>query len=450
MISARGKALKFSISFAALMGAMVVASSAANAGAFMLREQSVYYQGMSYAGAASGTDLSSMFWNPAAAAAAEGLNVSSNLSTVLADSEITASYASPYLGATGNESGGLGDPAFIPASYANLQLNDRLFLGLAINSQYGLTTKPDNTDWAGSPLAVKSRIFSVNVNPNIAYKVTPEFTVAAGVQVQYFDVLLYNGVNNALSLPGRRVEADDVGVGATAGFTWKPAPGTQIGVGYRSAIKHDLEGTCSGASLTTAATNPLGVSPYCNANRNPADVAGAVTADITLPEMVTFGLRQELSPVLALYGTVEWSNWSRISHNVLITNQSGGSNDLLSITYEDGWFVSAGLEYNYSPETTLRFGAGWEKSPTSDEHRTVMLPDNDRYWVSAGASYKFSENMTLDFAYSHLFVDKAPITTTSSSLGTLLVAEGDTNIDIVSVGFKYKMGGAEPVLEPLK
>ena len=177
----------------------------------------------------------------------------------------------------------------------------------------------------------------------------------------------------------------------------------------------------------------------------PGNVAGSMTADVILPEMVTFGLRQELSPALTLYGTVEWSNWSRIDHSVLITNQSGGSNDLLSIAYEDGWFVSAGLEYNYSPRTTLRFGAGWEKSPISDEHRTVMLPDNDRVWVSAGASYKFSEKMTLDLAYSHIFVEDAPITT-----GSYLTAEGDTSLDIVSVGFKYKMGDSTPELEPLK
>ncbi|MEJ2124818.1 MAG: outer membrane protein transport protein, partial [Alphaproteobacteria bacterium] len=403
----------------------------------------------------------SMFWNPAAAAAAEGLNVSSNLSTVIANSEINASSgrfapggAFSALNGFSGESGDIGDPALIPASYANYQINDRLFLGLALNSQYGLSTKPDDTNWAGSPLAVKSRIFSLNVNPTLAYKVTPELTVGAGLQVQYFDVLLYNGSGtifypsypSTATLPGRRVEADDVGFGATAGVTWKPAPGTQIGIGYRSAIKHDLEGKCSGASLTTLATGGF----YCNTGGSPLAGAGAVSTDIILPEMVSFGLRQELSPVLALYGTVEWTNWSRIDHNVLITNQSGGSNDLLSITYEDGWFVSAGLEYKYSPSTTLRFGAGWEKSPITDEHRTVMLPDNDRYWLSAGASYKFSDKMTLDFAYSHLFVKDAPITTTSASLGNLLTAEGETNIDIVSVGFKYKMGGAKHELEPLK
>ena len=81
-----------------------------------------------------------------------------------------------------------------------------------------------------------------------------------------------------------------------------------------------------------------------------------------------------------------------------------------------------------------------------------MLPDADRFWLSAGASYKISDKATLDLAYSHLFVDDAPITTISSlpPYPTLLTAEGDTNIDIVSVGFKYKMGGAEPELEPQK
>jgi long-chain fatty acid transport protein len=453
MVAVRGMGLKFGVSLAALVCAMSVGATAAHAGAFALREQSAYYQGMSFAGEAVGNDLSSMFWNPAAAAAAAGLNVQGHLSTVMADSEMTATggllapgHPLGALNGFSGESGGIGDPAVIPATYANYQFSNQLFFGLAVNSQYGLTTKPDDTDWAGSPLAVRSRIFSVNVNPTLAYKVTPTLTIGAGLQVQYFDVALYNdplktGVQQLPLLPGRHVQVDDIGFGATAGITWKPAEGTQIGLGYRSAIKHNLDGSCSGMSVTTRATGGF----YCNAGGNPANGAGAVNADVVLPEMVSLGLRQQLSPALAAYGTVEWTNWSRITSPVTIVNESGGSNDLLSISYQDGWYVAGGLEYAYSPALTLRTGIGWEQSPTTDEHRSVMLPDNDRFWLSGGATYKFSDKMSMDFAYSHLFVKDAPITT-----GVYLTAEGETSIDIVSASFKYKIGGAEPELEPLK
>jgi long-chain fatty acid transport protein len=56
----------------------LVLSTSAHAGGFAVREQSAYYQGMSFAGNAAGDDLSSMFWNSAAAAAAPGINVASH------------------------------------------------------------------------------------------------------------------------------------------------------------------------------------------------------------------------------------------------------------------------------------------------------------------------------------------------------------------------------------
>lgn len=459
MIAIRGKKLKFGVSLVALVCASAAAVSTAHAGAFALREQSAYYQGMSFAGEASGSDLSSMFWNPAAAAAAAGLNTEINVSVVDAHSKMTATGGALAPGGAldgvgvnnfNGESGDIAYPTAVPSGYGNMQLSEKLFLGIAINSQYGLVTKPEDTNWAGSPLAIKSSIHSVNVNPTLAYKLTPQLTVGAGLQVQYFHVLLYSGdvtVPTPATLPGRRLEADDVGFGGTAGLIWKPADGTQIGIGYRSAIKQKLDGTCSGASLTTAATS--GVSPYCNAGGNPANGAGSVTADLNLPQMLSIGIKQRLTGRTSLYGTAEWTDWSSIDKPILITNHSGGSNDLLPITYKDGWFVSAGLEYAFTPSTTVRFGGGWEKSPTADEHRTVMLPDNDRFWLSAGASYRVSEKMSVDFAYSHLFVDDAPITTTSS-LGTLLTAVGQTDIDIVSASIKYKWGGGDTSLEPMK
>ena len=52
---------------------MMSASTAALAGGFAPREQSAYFLGTSFAGAAAGGVLSSMFWNPAALGQFEGI-----------------------------------------------------------------------------------------------------------------------------------------------------------------------------------------------------------------------------------------------------------------------------------------------------------------------------------------------------------------------------------------
>ena len=431
--------VKYGASLAALICAVAGLGTEAQAGAFAIREQSAYYQGMSFAGAGTGDTLSSMYWNSAAAAAAPGMNTETHVSIILPDSEISldsgvAVNTPPFGAGLGKESGDIADPAVVPASYANYQINDRLYLGLAINSGFGLVTKPDNENWAGAVLAVTSDVFSMNINPTIAYKLTPELTVGVGVQVEYLDIRLRND-GRALGRAPRDAELDDVGIGFTAGASWKPAQGTTLGIGWRSAVDFDLEGDYHAGAF----------------NSNNAQ------ANLTLPDIVTIGLRQTLTPQLDLLAGYEWTNWSTVG--TIPVHANGIVPESLRLNYEDGHFVSLGLEYKYSPATTFRTGIAWEKSPISDEERNVLLPDADRFWVSVGATHKFSEKVSVDVGYTHIFADDAPIcrntsgnpcTSTTTPATTLIKGEAEGSVDIISASFKYKWDDAEPELEPLK
>jgi len=442
----QGKGLTIAASIAALAATGVLTAQDARAGAFAVREQSAYFQGMSFAGSAAGNELSSMFWNSAAAAAKDGINTESHGSLVIPHTEINATggaLANPVFGLE-TESGDIGSPTFVPSSYANYQLTDRLYVGLATNAQYGFTTKPENLDFVGTPLATTSEVFSININPNVAYKLTPELTVGVGAQILYADVRLRSSnTANVNAIPGlaaatdREVEVDDWAFGATAGVIWQPSPNTSLGIGYRSAIEVNAEGTCVGNSSIGA----LSGAPGCGAT--PIGVG----TSLTLPDLVTASFSQRVSERFKVLGTVEWTNWSRVGAEAVFEDDAGNPVDVFPLGYDDGWFFSGGVEYAYSPYTTLRGGLGYEISPIPDEERNVSLPDNDRVWLSVGASTKLTESIEIDLAYTHLFVEDAPINTGD---GALLQAESTGDIDIISASFKYKWGGAEPALEPLK
>jgi long-chain fatty acid transport protein len=403
------------------------AASEAQAGAFGIREQSSYYQGMSHAGSGTGDVLSSMFWNSAAAAAAPGFNTESHVSLIVPDSTIEATGGAAL--GLGSASGDIADPALVPSSYANYQVNDRLFFGLAINSPFGLVTKPDNI-WAGSPIAVTSDVFSINVNPTVAYKLTPDLTVGVGVQIEYLKVRLTNQ-GSLLGGADRSAELDDIGFGFTAGASWNVRPGTTIGIGYRSAVDFELEGDYD-----------LGAFSTDNAQ-----------ADLTLPDMVTIGLRQKITDRFDLLLGYEWTNWSELGE-IPVRNTP----ETLALNYDDGHFFSVGLEYAYTPDTKFRAGVAYEISPISDEERNVLLPDADRWWLSVGATTKLTEKVSVDLAFTHIIADDAPICRAATpgappcaeGLPTLIEAEGDATVNIFSASFKYKWGGSEPELEPLK
>jgi long-chain fatty acid transport protein len=446
--------VKYGASLAALACAIAAIGTQAQAGAFAVREQSAYFQGMSFAGAAAGQELSSMFWNSAAAAAAPGMNSETHVALVVPHTEVESTGTSLLDGALGldTKSGQIGDPTPVPASYFNYQINEKLFVGMAINGQYGFTTKAENADFAGTPIATTSKIFSINFNPTVAYKISPELTIGVGAQILYADLALTStnsegvtaaATRGAIVSSGRRTEADDWGFGGTAGILWQPAPGTSIGVGYRSQIELEGKGTCTGFGLSNIAAGQIG------GNATGCLVGANVEADLTLPDLVTASFRQRLNDQWTVLGTVEWQNWSVVGERAEFKNAAGQTVDVFPLDYDDGWFFSLGGEYKYSPDWTFRAGLGYELSPISDEVRNVSLPDNDRIWLSFGASHRLTEKITIDLAYTHLFVKDAPVKT-ASALGTLIEAEATGDIDILAASFKYHWGEREPELEPLK
>ena len=61
-----------------LVGSSLMIATSAIAGGFAIREQSTTGLGLAFADAAAGSDLSSMFWNPAAVTAVDGMNTVSS------------------------------------------------------------------------------------------------------------------------------------------------------------------------------------------------------------------------------------------------------------------------------------------------------------------------------------------------------------------------------------
>jgi long-chain fatty acid transport protein len=426
--------------------ALFVATGMAQAGGFAVREQSAQFQGSSFAGNAAGGALSSMFWNPAAVGQFNGINTESAYSVILPDSNVHALAGSTLLGfgAPAN-SGNIGVDALVPASYGSMQLSPNVVLGLSLNAPFGLTTKPENHYWAGFTQATTSQIKTYNLQAALGYRVAPGLIIGAGLQVELIEGKLKKAqpIGGPLSSsPNAVLDADDVAVGFTAGILWTPNRGTSIGLGFRSSIDHDLDGS-------------LKISDQ------PGFGSAGVTANVKTPETVTLSIRQDLTPRLTALGTVEWANWSRLSSlDVVCTSTAallgcaGGAGTLqssLPLGWHDSWFFAAGLEYAMSPALTLRTGLAWEKSPIQNaDERTVRVPDADRIWASIGASWKINANASLDIGYSHIFADDARIDRTEpvTGLGNVrLVAETEGSVDIVSVGFKYKFGGRP---EPMK
>ena len=447
------RAVLFSSTLLAGMGAGTLS---AQAGGILVHEQSTYFQGTSFAGAAAnGPALSSMFWNPATITGqGRGLSSETNATVIFSRSEISPLTANAVTGANLvplGPSGDIAKDAFVPASYYTYGWNEWLTFGLALNSPFGLVTEPRPT-WAGMFYSRKSDVFTINANPNVAVKINDWLSVGVGAQVQYIRVKLHSafpGSGVAAAFPDTlTLEGDSIDAGFTAGITITPTPWTSIGIGYRSRIDHSLEGDIFRPTFTTIAPPPLPpvpvTVPFAFVN---------FSATVPLPDIATASIRQKITETFTLLGTVEWTNWSRLGTIPIATfpvapdvARVPGS---LPFEWRDGWLFSIGGEYQYQPNLLLRAGIGFERSPVDDRVRGTRLPDNDRLWVSAGATYNWNERLALEIAYSHVFVDSTPINIVPGNplfnplLGTF-VGTADSQIDILSVALRYRWAPAAP------
>ncbi len=411
---------------------MLVATAAANAGSFALREQSAYGQGSSFAGIAAGGALSSMFWNPATITQFNGKTIEQVATGVMPHSSHTTTAATGS-SSTFGDPGSQGIAALVPAGYSSWQVNDKIWLGMAVNAPFGLGVHFPQVNVASSGGSANSaKVDTYNFSPTIAYKINDMVSVAVGLQAQYLKAS-YDIYLGAAPLIGS-LNGGGWSYGWTAGVTLTPLPKTTIGLGYRSAIDQKVNGTL--------VTNGVGGS-----------TPGSVNLTLPLPDTLTVGLRQGIGERFTLLAGVEWANWSRIGRvPVLQANGAaatlGGAALAFPFNYRDGWYYSLGGEYKLDPAWTVRAGIAFERTPISDDVRTVRIPDNDRMWYSVGASYKPAsiKGLNLDVGYSFIDVKSASICmgaasgcpTNPWSGASTYIGSVKSTINIVSVGVRYQ------------
>jgi len=371
------------------------------AGGFYLQEQSPIETGRALSGAgAAADDPSAIYFNPAAMTNLAGVQISAGGSALMASASQSnrGSYRT-YPGSTvrapvtGNDGGNPFEKVIpVPSFYATGQVTDRLWLGLGVNAPFGLKLEYDD-GFFGRYDSLYTDLKTYNIQPTAAYKLNENFSIGGGVDVQYVKVTLTNALPQVSPLIAgdgfARVKGDDWSVGWNAGLFYTDGA-TNVGVSYRSGMKHVLQGTQTVSGLVGL---PNGEQ--------------SATAPLNLPDIVTVGFMHRMTPRLRALVSARWYNWSKFK-GIAITTASGGTTNK-ELYYKDSYSVSLGGEYDVSPALTLRVGTMFDRTPTNPQHLTTRVPDGDRAWLTGGATYNISPAFALNVSYAHTFVEKANI-----------------------------------------
>lgn len=299
----------------------------------------------------------------------------------------------------------------IPNLYVTTPVWGGLYFGLGVYCEDGLGSKYGDL-WALAGDTVETTMEQFTLNPNLAYKITDWWSVAAGLKMSY--IYFYNRKHPHWGAPGyylqSELEGDDISMGYNFGTTFRLMENQDygrlaLGVVYRSQIKHNIKGDF----------DINGRIPYPPYGGIPYPAAGGWThsdasARLTLPQSLTTGLNWD-SPSEKWHAgvAVTWTQWScvdTIDFKIPARKPTGETSSFgLPLEWDDVWRFSCGLEYDVTEDLSARCGYVYDMDPSSEDHGTTMLPGGDRHIIGLGAGYYLWSTLRLDVGYNLVMME---------------------------------------------
>jgi long-chain fatty acid transport protein len=465
------KQTRVSTSASVLALLIVAAGIPASASGFQLREQGASNQGLSYAGvSAGGSDISSMFFNPASLTRFDGTQLNLGFTNILPSTKFSDGAASRSMIPAASPLSAISGPAstgndalsaVTPTVYAMWSLSKDLKVGFSVNVPYGLTTQYD-ANWIGRYHDLRSHLETLDLSPTVAYRFSDQWSGGVSFVARQAKAELSQAVDfgyeayglvgkiqaldktfsntNPLTkapivLPGLAdgsvfVKGDSWAYGFKAGVLYEPTKDLRVGLGYQSAMKENIKGT---ATFTIPSTATAGLQGLATVNAGhtaslglmntvftAATANGPVSAELNLPSCISLGLAYELSPTFTLSAEVQRTQWStfeelrlKFTNNHLLPTPDGTTysqpDQPTTEKWTDSTFVSVGAACHPGNGWTYRLGLAMDKAPVDTATRTPRIPDADRTWISAGTSYQFSKTFGLDFGYTHIIAKDSTV-----------------------------------------
>lgn len=194
-------------------------------------------------------DPSAVAYNPAGITQLPGVQVMGGFTALMPSASVEVE-SETLMGGTslGKESGSddtksLGLDGMAPHAYLTWQINDRFWFGLGAFTRFGLASEYDS-NWAGRYAEYYAGVATYSINPNIAYKINDQWSVAAGIEAMYFDVeikrKLFSGVGADDS--DVKMAGDCWAPGYNFALHYKPTQWFAAGLTYRGEVHPHIEG----------------------------------------------------------------------------------------------------------------------------------------------------------------------------------------------------------------
>ncbi len=285
-------------------------------------------------------------------------------------------------------------------------------------------------DWDGISSVTRSSsngrdsFQGVAAMPSLAFKVTEDFSVAAGARAIWTKTTIRHQIYSPLQLaypfPVEH-QTEAIGYGYVVSGLYHITDDLDAGLVYRSRVREDSSGTSSGWPNHSYGMDAL----------------------VTLPDSWEGGLNYTLTEAWEIGCSAIYTGWS--SYSDLILEMPGMPPNSASPTgneinsrkdWKDVWRLGLGTSYALSSSWTVMGGYTYDWSPIQESRADFMMPPGDRHLLGTGLAYTLAP-FTLTVGYNFVLMESSQSEAMHSTLGTVYFDHCYAHMVSVSLGANF-------------
>lgn len=359
---------------------------------FRLPDQDAFATARGEAFAATADNASAVYYNPAGLTQLEGQNLRGGVYGLYYNPQ----YTSPT---TGDHFNGQFDAFAIPQLFYSYTLeNVPLAFGVGVYSPYGLSARW--SDESGfRTIATQGSINCYTFNPTIAYQLFPNFSVGAGLRVNYASTDLKQG----LFWPNQpndefRFKGDGWAASYDLGLQWAVVEKVVIGATFRSKTSVNLSGQ---TDYYNNAPFPPGAPPQFQIPAFPRQTVSA-NANFDFPLDAVFAISYRPTTNWNFEFDANYTDWASLG--TVTINQAQGfpglipQNVPLVLNWQPSWYYEFGATRYLGKGWSISAGYIFNENSVPDANYNPLVADLNRHFFSVGAGYR-GERFSVDAAY---------------------------------------------------
>ena len=262
---------------------------------------------------------------------------------------------------------------FAPGTYYVKKINDKDWFGIGAFSRFAMVSEFERNSQV-STNAFVSRLDGVSVTPTFAHKFDDKWSAAIGAEVNYVRLTMEKNMAymKGMGVGPTHTKGESYALGWNAAANYAFDDKNEIGVVYRSRIKHSMEAAFKGYSIP-----------------NIGNVNGDAYGEVTLPESWHIGYSHKFNDKTRVELNAVRTGWDTYKNLDIMISDTGKIDGLVNNpkNWDDGWRYAIGVEHKLSDKYTLMAGFAYDESSIPYDGGDFMVPTGNRKTYSIGARY---------------------------------------------------------------